>query len=722
MYKPNALKVMLRPALMVALLSFVTASCGNTTGTTPGAASTGTTTTTTTTPSTTATGAATSYTLTATGSTSSTTVSNAVKISVGGTAALSMAVVDSTGAAAPDGTVVSFTLSDSTLGSLSTSAAAVKTGVASVTFTGATGKTGTETVTAASGTSTTTIDIIIQPTYTVTVASTPATLSLGGTSSLSATVKDSAAANAPDGTQVTWSLSDSTLGTVTATSTTLSGVAIATFNASSTNSGTVTITATTGAFSGNVDVVISPAATGSIVFTSATPQIIGIKGAGQPATSIVVFSVADVNGNPVADGQKVDICMTGPSGGRLPSAGGEYVGNLMTVKEVFTDANGNGCYDTGETFTDASGGTAGVYDSPMYAQVSTVGGKATITLQSGNVAGNITLYATVVGKSLSTGSSTISVGGGAANNGHFTVGAAKYNLPGLAYDNQQTTFSVFLADRFGNGNVLTGTTVNFYTESGATLNSTAVVDNTGAATITYRTQNPVSKTVAPVAWETALLARVLATYGINTANHPRNGWATVLVTVKGEEDFIDANGNGLYDTGEGFTDTTPEPFIDYNDSGARDDGTGADPQELFVDINGDGTFNAAVNGAWDSSKVLSKSVTLINSGAPYYIAFSVANGFNFANGYSQNIVVLISDINLNPLEGGASVGITATQGVLSGSYAYTTPALFLMGPHELTVNLSDASSTTNAAQACTITVTVTYHGTQYIGTLTGTVN
>ncbi len=722
---------------MVALLSFVTLSCGNTTGSTPGAsttstatsASTSTTSTSTTTPSTTATGAATSYTLTATGSTSSTTVSNSVKISVGGTAALSIAVLDSTGATAPDGTVVSFTLSDSTLGSLSTTAAAVKTGVASVTFTGAAGKSGTETITATSGTSTTTIEVVIQPTYTVTVTATPATLTLGGTASLSATIKDSVNANAPDGTAVTWSINDSALGTITASSTTVSGVATATFNASYANSGTVTITATNGSFSGKVDVVISPAATGSIVFTSATPQVIGVKASGQTETSIVVFNVIDINGNPVADGQKVDVCLRGPSGGRLPSAGGEYLGNLMTVKETFTDANGNGCYDTGETFTDTAGGTTGVYDSPTYAQVSTVGGAASVSLQSGKVAGNASLFATLVGKSLSTASPTISIGGGVPAAKSLTNAATKLSLPGYTHVNKTSDLSTFVADRFGDANILEGTTVNYYTNAGAVTSSTGVIGTTGSTMVTYRTQDPEPpatsyRTAADIAYVNDLALR----YGVSSTIVPHNGLATILVTVVGEEDFTDLNGNGIYDTGEPFTDSVPEPFIDSNGNGTRDDGT-TDLWELYVDVNGNGVHDGTPNTVWDSSKVLFKQFTIRWTGAtPFYVKLKDANvngslsttgAFSIdatgAGGLpkSKTFTLLVADKNLNALPYNSTISISSSGNAgITGTTSSTVWDTNGVGATELSFTLTATYTTiTPTAQYIKLVITTPDGGT-----------
>lgn len=669
------------------------------------------------------------YSLTLSGSTSSSSVGNAVNISAGGVATISVTVKDSTGALAPDSTQVTFAVTTGgTLGSLSGTSAVTKSGVATVSFTSTAGA-GNVTITSTVGTSTSTIDIVITPTYTVTVAVNPAVISLGGTSSISATVKDSASANAPDGTQVAWSINDTTLGTITASSTTSSGVATATFNASYTKSGSVTITAARGSFTGTASVTISPAAVGSIVYTSATPQIIGVKGSGQPETSTVIFTVLDLNGTPVPDGTKVDICMKGPSGGRLASAGGEYIGILTTVSESYTDANANGCYDsdkgngTAESFTDAAGGTTGVYDSPNYTLVSTVGGEAKVAVHSGKVAGNITLFASVVGKSLSTAAPVISVGGGVPTMKSFSIASTKWNIAGLDYYNTtgvRPTISVYLADRFGNANILAGTTVSFFVNAGATDISSGIINSSGSTSVVWRGQNPAPPALTRGASDTLRLhdlssryntslytpfpvasgtgctlnttavsgvitsatvatggsgyavgdflvisggngnavAKVLTVTGTAVASvgftfggsggtgystsagvttsatnmtiNPHTGVATMMVSVVGEEDFADLNGNGLYDSGEPFTDTVPEPFLDSNGNGIVDGlstlGTPTDcilnydrACDLFMDTNWSLAWNGTANGTWDATKTLFKNINLVFSGGPHYV-------------------------------------------------------------------------------------------------------
>lgn len=81
---------------------------------------------------------------------------------------------------------------------------------------------------------------------------------------------------------------------------------------------------------------------------------------------------------------------------------------------------------------------------------------------------------------------------------------------------------------------------------------------------------------------------------------PQDGLVTVVATTRGEESFVDANGNGYYEEGEPFVDL-PEPFLDKNDSCSFDEYATAPrfqftPAErvrhtdLFADVSGDGRF------------------------------------------------------------------------------------------------------------------------------------
>lgn len=514
------------------------------------------------------------------------------------------------------------------------------------------------------------------------LTATPTSILTGATSSIKATVTTGSGANVADGTSVSFSISSASMGTVTQTASTSNGVATSTFTASLVP-GTVTITATVGAISQSVAVNITAPVTGSVQFVSASPQVIGIKGGGQPATAAVIFKVNDINGNSAVDGTSVNFTMNGPSGGKLPSNGGEYVGDLDST--------------------------------PTTATASTVSGFVTVNLNSGAVAGPVTITASVISgtQTLSASSSVISIGGGLPSASHFSLATTKKNLPGFALFGDQATITAYIADRFGNYNVLTGTSVSFYTEAGA-IDRNGVTDETGKTSSILRTQDPMPAIVPISADVTALINALNLTYGLTIPTdgsvNPRNGVLTVLATVQGEETFIDANGNGLYDTGEAFTDLG-EPFIDQNDNGIWETG------EFYVDSSGNGVYDAP-NGVWDgpscsgsgcqSNKMIWKTIHLAFTGNPIYCTVT-PNTFNLGTvapaTRSQTFQVMVGDGNLNAPVSETTLKVTASQGTLAGTTDYTVLDFVPFGPLEKSFIVSLPTSWTLGSSSVTVKVT-----------------
>lgn len=549
----------------------------------------------------------------------------------------------------------------------------------------------------------------------IAVTATPSTITTTQTSSIQATITTALGANVADGTTVSFTISSSIYGSITASATTSSGVATATFTAASVP-GTVTITASVaGGLSNTVTIVIIAPSTGSIVYSGTTASVLGIKGTGHTETATLTFAVKDINGNPVVDGTSVSFTMSGPGGGRLPDNGGEYIGDL--------DA------------------------SPTTSSVSTSGGNALINLHSGSVAGPVVASASVTSntQTISASSAVISIGGGLPSASHFNLATTKFNLPGLVVSNSQATISAYIADRFGNYNVLTGTSVSFYTEAGA-IDASNITDDTGITTALFRTQAPTPADVSPTTAETTLIDSLNATYGLSipyTTSY-RDGWTKVLATVQGEEAFLDENGNGLFDSSysatacptgytcqcstgsvtgpascgsgsrsEGFIDTG-EPFIDKNDNSSRDNGqVSGSPFEEFIDVNGNGVYNSP-NEVWDgpgcsgtsclSSKLIWTSITLAFTGNADYCETSLAT-FAIANGSSQSFSFMVGDVNANMLVSGTTITVTASKGTLTGQTSYTVPDGVPSGPTQIYFTLSDADTDTTVDPS-TITVTV----------------
>lgn len=557
----------------------------------------------------------------------------------------------------------------------------------------------------------------------ITLTPTPPSITTSGTSSIKAAVTTSAGANVADGTPVSFSLSAASMGTITSQATTSNGVATATFTAANTP-GTVTVTATAGSVTQTVNISIIAPASGSIEFVSATPQVIGVKGSGQTETSEVKFLMKDINGNPVVDGIGVSFTMNGPSGGNVPANGGEYLGDIDS--------------------------------SPTTATASTVNGFATVILHSGSVAGPVTIIATVTGISpvISSSSAVISIGGGVPSATHLNLAESPFNIAGFSVSGLEATISAYMADRFGNYNVLTGTSVSFYTEGGA-IDRQGVTDATGKTSVVMRTQAPmpsdVTRSSAGDSISTAYFGGVNEPFYTSSGRtyNPRDGWVTVLATVQGEEAFNDANGNGLYDAGEAFADLG-EPFYDKNDDGCYNNGTtkncggvssaSTDLFEEYIDVNGNGLYDGP-NGVWDgpncpgtgckTSKMIWDDIKIVYTGSPsFYPLPDVNNCYNcnafaagsfavapasITKGTSGLFTVIVADTNLNTLEGGTKIEAKASVGTIAPSDPVTLPDVFSTGPTQFSFYL-DISST-EAKTNSLVTVKVSWRGADYLTTI-----
>ena len=430
----------------------------------------------------------------------------------------------------------------------------------------------------------------------------------------------------------------------------------------------------------------------TIAFTSATPQVVGLQGSGQTTNSTLVFTVADSNGAPVADGIVVDFTINTLNGG-------EYIGPFDNTPTQST------------------------------AQTSGGAGLVTIGLTSGTVAGVVIVRATVNATSITAESSKISIGGGVADSAHLSLSTDKINLPGMVLDNVPATIQVLLGDRFGNYNVLKGTPVTFYAEAG-TIDTSNVTDENGATTVTFRTQNPrpYTDSVAITSAEANEITRINTTYGLSIPTdgsvNQRRGWVTVVAAVAGQETFTDSNANGYYDLGDIFTpsDDLGEPYIDRNSNGLWDIG------ETYIDTKTNGAYDGP-NGVWDgpkcpdtgcqSSKTIWDSITLMFTGNGAYCAFSnsTLSPTTITRGASQTYEFMVGDANLNMLVAGTKIAVTTTAGQLSGNTNYTVPD-GIGGPTEISFTLLNNLAPTANATTATITVTVTpptVSNTQIIG-------
>jgi hypothetical protein len=96
--------------------------------------------------------------------------------------------------------------------------------------------------------------------------------------------------------------------------------------------------------------------------------------------------------------------------------------------------------------------------------------------------------------------------------------------------------------------------------------------------------------------------------GNRPTNNPRDNLVTLMAFTSGEESFIDANNNGVYDANEKFDDLT-EPFVDGNDNATHDE------DERFIDANGNGVWDGK-NDRWDANTLIWVQDRILWTGIP----------------------------------------------------------------------------------------------------------
>jgi hypothetical protein len=239
-------------------------------------------------------------------------------------------------------------------------------------------------------------------------------------------------------------------------------------------------------------------------------------------------------------------------------------------------------------------------------------GEVKAIVQSGNVSTSVFVTATIESGAGNT-SNDIVVSTGLPDQNSISLSASVLNVDGaLDFDGRTADLTVRLADKFNNP-VADGTSAVFTTEYGSIDTSCVTVN--GACTVTWTSQNP----RLPVFNQD--LVRDIGDPDYKCLSHngtfgacpddlgPIRGLrTTILVTVVGEEYFVDSNGNGLYDRGEPF-DNLPEAFVDHNEDGVYTPVQGpncesrfetsrcaaAGAEETFIDFNGDGEYSLNVD-------------------------------------------------------------------------------------------------------------------------------
>lgn len=311
-------------------------------------------------------------------------------------------------------------------------------------------------------------------------------------------------------------------------------------------------------------------------------------------------------------------------------------------------------------------------------------GYASVTVNSGTVATTVRVTAALASyPTITTQSYPLVISTGIADQDSFSLAADKLNPEAWSVDGATVTLTVHAADHFNNP-VPDGSAV-YFTAEGGQVQSQCTTTN-GACSVTWTSANP----------------------------RPADGRVTVLATMKGEESFVDSNGNGVYDAGETFTDL-PEAFRDDNEDGSYTAGVDG----YFDDYNQNGIYDTATgkykgvlcNSNCDTAKSIdvragvvlvmarsNLSVTISPSAitAPGSATLTICSDFSF-NG--------VSDPNQMPPVGtNIKASVNGAGKILSASN-FTVPNSNAQGCYTQYVMIGSTNPTTPQSGLLTVEVT-----------------
>ncbi|RJG03671.1 Ig-like domain-containing protein [Noviherbaspirillum sedimenti] len=531
---------------------------------------------------------------------------------------LQASVKDSKGNAAPN-IAVTFTTTDKTGAFVPSSGTALTdaSGVARVSLpAGTQAGAFTVTATAAVGSSTSTGAAgytVTFPTLTLNpLTITPASLSAGGTASLSVTVLNgSSPFTSAQSISFTSPCATAGKATISSPVTTVNGVASTSYTDKGCG-GADTITASTSlggaTFTQTGTVTVLGATAGQIAFVSALPQNIALKGtggAGRQESSTLTFKVLDTNGNPVS-GQSVGFSLNTRLGGLDLSPSLPPAPALGTVFAT-----------------------------------SAADGAVSIVVVAGTVNTPVRVTATLAGTSISTLSDQLVVSTGVPDQNSFSLSTQVFNVEGMNHDGCEgpvgSTVRVSLADHFNNP-VPDGTAVSFTAEGGA-IDASCL---TGLIQVPQTDGTKVLKPGIPGQCSVRFCA---------ASPRPADGRITILAYALGEESFADTNGNNLFESGEEFQDLG-EPF--RNDRAITNLNANANwgvianslvpanpdniwatgnatraPGEIFIDTNSSGTWTSLgdviYNGVLKSPQTFNNQATHVRGALVQVLSTSEAN-------------------------------------------------------------------------------------------------
>lgn len=364
----------------------------------------------------------------------------------------------------------------------------------------------------------------------------------------------------------------------------------------------------------------------NVQFVSTKPQLIYLKESVGTTQAQVTFKVVDSSGNPLQN-KKLRLSLSNKATGVSLNT----VGNTEPVD--FTTNN------------------LGLVSAAVF---------------SGTVPTSLNVKATLLDINDATtnvfsNSNLLTVASGRPTQRSLSLALGKLSIEGLNRDGEITTVTLSMADRQGNP-VPPGTQVNFVSESGVLLPAVCFVPPV------------VPETDSSPAIPTSSCTVTIRSQGTRTAN----GRVSILAYTVGEEDFVDKNGNNIFDNNDTFTDLG-RAFRDDNGQAAGGANGIYDFGEFQVPREGTSPCNAAGcagDGVWGAADVR-KQATIVFASGEARIAGVFLNqveilpatsvgGVNYpASMVTPGMNFTVSDLNGNSVPTGSKIDVSVTDNTVN---------------------------------------------------------
>ena len=352
-----------------------------------------------------------------------------------------------------------------------------------------------------------------------------------------------------------------------------------------------------------------------------------------------VSNSGTINVLPAAAGS-IKVLSTDTSNIALKGSGGAGRQEFATLTFQVLDTTGSPAAGKLIDFVFAnSNSAAGVGGLALNPAAATSGadGKVSTLVVAGTIPTSVRVVASVRASAplLTSLSNILVLSTGVPDQRHFSLSTSIGNCEGLDYDAACSTVTAALGDHFGNP-VPDGTAVNFTTEGG-TIDASCVTA-AGLCSVVLRSGNP--------RWP--------------------DGYLTVLAYALGEENFVDSNGNNVFNSGESFTDKSPDIFRDDNEDGSWTSGEPCIGPNLNGSCStpGDGQYSGVLRTPQlptPQTLYVTAQIKQIFSGSKAIITASPAT-LTCPAGGTRDVQVRVADRLGNVMPAGSTIAFSAVFG------------------------------------------------------------